>query len=196
MHWIKTNLLMNHYFLRTDRLILRKLREEDFPDYAAYAVDDEMSRMMGRALLKTEADIRQNFNWLKDHEPRCYGLVEQNSHCLIGNLSICSVPAPLVALPSLRGKNGRTLSFCICREYQHNGYASEAVRAVAEELFQAEQMDFVQCGCYSFNLPSLKLQEQLGFRFLSSLSVPTPEGTVKTIENILWNPNRPRCGMR
>lgn len=86
---------MNHYFLRTDRLILRKLREEDFPDYAVYAVDDEMSRMMGRALLKTEADIRQNFNWLKDHEPRCYGLVEQNSHCLIGNLSICSVPAPL-----------------------------------------------------------------------------------------------------
>ena len=60
---------MNHYFLRTDRLILRKLREEDFPDYAVYAVDDEMSRMMGRALLKTEADIRQNFNWLKDHEP-------------------------------------------------------------------------------------------------------------------------------
>ncbi len=147
---------MNHYFLRTDRLILRKLREEDFPDYAVYAVDDEMSRMMGRALLKTEADIRQNFNWLKDHEPRCYGLVEQNSHCLIGNLSICS-RSP-------------------CR----------SSLAAGKEWADA----------FLLYLPSLKLQEQLGFRFLSSLSVPTPEGTVKTIENILWNPNRPRCGMR
>ena len=52
---------MNNIFLETDRLILRRLEESDFPDYAAYAVDNEMSRMMGRPILKTEADIRTNF---------------------------------------------------------------------------------------------------------------------------------------
>ena len=33
---------MNNIFLETDRLLLRRLEEADFTDYAAYAVDDEM----------------------------------------------------------------------------------------------------------------------------------------------------------
>ena len=78
---------MNNIFLETDRLILRRLEESDFPDYAAYAVDNEMSRMMGRPILKTEADIRTNFGWLKDKEPRCYGIVEKNGGHLIGTHS-------------------------------------------------------------------------------------------------------------
>ena len=94
---------MSEPFLTTERLCLRSLQEADFPDYAAYATDDEMSRMMGRALLKTEADIR--------------------------------------------------------RECQRKGYASEAVRAVIQELFLVERLDYVQCGCYTFNKPSLHLQK-------------------------------------
>lgn len=39
---------MNNIFLETDRLILRRLEESDFPDYAAYAVDNEMSRVRGQ----------------------------------------------------------------------------------------------------------------------------------------------------
>ena len=181
---------MTDIFLETDRLLLRKLEEADFADYAAYAVDDEMSRMMGRALLKTEADILANFNWLKDKEPRCYGIVEKASGRLIGNLTVSALPAPLAALPQLQGWQGRTLSFCICRSAQRRGYAAEAVRAVVDELFNTEQMDFVQCGCYAFNEPSRLLQEKLGFAFLTRLCVPTPQGEAETIEHILWNPRR------
>lgn len=97
---------MNNIFLKTDRLILRRLEESDFPDYAAYAVDDEMSRMMGRPILKTEADIRINFNWLKDMEPRCYGIMEKSRSHLIGNLSVCAVPAQLTGLEQLQGRQG------------------------------------------------------------------------------------------
>lgn len=53
---------MNNCFVETGRLLLRRLEEADFPAYAAYAVDDEMSRMMGRAFLHAETDIRQNFD--------------------------------------------------------------------------------------------------------------------------------------
>lgn len=178
---------MNNCFVETSRLLLRRLEEADFPAYAAYAVDDEMSRMMGRAFLHAETDIRQNFDWLKDKEPRCYGIVEKDNERLIGNLNIGALPAPLAALPQLQGKRGQTLSFCIRRESQRKGYAAEAIRAVTEELFHTEQMDFVQCGCYGFNAPSRKLQERLGFEFLANLRVPTPEGETETIEHILWN---------
>lgn len=181
---------MNNCFVETGRLLLRRLEEADFPAYAAYAVDDEMSRMMGRAFLHTETDIRQNFDWLKDREPRCYGIVEKANEQLIGNLNIGALPAPLAALPQLQGKRGQTLSFCIRRESQRKGYAAEAIRAVIAELFDDEHFDFVQCGCYSFNTPSRMLQERLGFQFLASLCVPTPQGEAQTIEHILWNPRR------
>ena len=179
---------MNNIFLETDRLILRRLEETDFADYAAYATDDEMSRMMGRAFLKTEADICANFNWLKDKEPRCYGIVEKAGGQLIGNLTVSAPPPPVAALPQLQGRQGRTLSFCICRAAQRKGYAAEAVRAVVDELFRTERADFVQCGCYAFNEPSRRLQEKLGFSFLTQLRVPTPQGEAETIEHILWNP--------
>lgn len=178
---------MNNCFVETSRLLLRRLEEADFPAYAAYAVDDEMSRMMGRAFLHAETDIRQNFDWLKDKEPRCYGIVEKANEQLIGNLNIGALPAPLAALPQLQGKRGQTLSFCIRRESQRKGYAAESIRAVIAELFDDEHFDFVQCGCYSFNTPSRMLQERLGFQFLASLCVPTPQGEAQTIEHILWN---------
>lgn len=181
---------MNNCFVETSRLLLRRLEEADFPAYAAYAVDDEMSRMMGRAFLHAETDIRQNFDWLKDKEPRCYGIVEKANEQLIGNLNIVALPAPLAALPQLQGKRGQTLSFCIRRESQRKGYAAEAIRAVIAELFDDEHFDFVQCGCYSFNTPSRMLQERLGFQFLANLCVPTPQGEAQTIEHILWNPRR------
>ena len=156
---------MSRIFVETERLFLRRLEEADFADYAAYAVDDEMSRMMGRAFLHTEADIRQNFDWLKNKEPRCYGIFEKASGRLIGNLNISAVPGFLASLEPLAGKQGQTLSFCIRRESQRRGYAAEALRAVIDELFRVEQMDFAQCGCYVFNEPSRRLQEALGFAF-------------------------------
>jgi len=45
-------------FLETERLILRKFEEADFDDFCEYAMDDEMSRMMGRRLLQNIDDAR------------------------------------------------------------------------------------------------------------------------------------------
>ena len=106
---------------------------------------------------------------------------------LIGNLSICAVPALLTRLEQLQGRQGRTLSYCICRTAQRRGYAAEAVRAVIAELFNTEQIDFVQCGCFAFNIPSQQLLSKLGFTELAHLHIPMPEGEVETIESILWN---------
>ena len=98
---------MNNCFVETGRLLLRRLEEADFPAYAAYAVDDEMSRMMGRAFLHAETDIRQNFDWLKDKEPRCYGIVEKANEQLIGNLNSVPSRLPLLLCRNCRANAGR-----------------------------------------------------------------------------------------
>lgn len=74
-------------FFETEHLILRKFQEDDFDDFCEYAMDDEMSRMMGRNLLHSIEDARLNFDWLKDKEDRCYGLVYKDTGRVIGNLT-------------------------------------------------------------------------------------------------------------
>ncbi len=98
-------------FLETERLILRKFNEDDFDDFCDYAMDDEMSKMMGRRLLENKEDARWNFDWLKDKEERCYGLVLKETGKLIGNFTICDVPRELLELEKIKERVGKTLSF-------------------------------------------------------------------------------------
>lgn len=173
-------------FLETERLILRKFREEDFAGYCAYAMDEEMNRMMGNDLLDTEEAARACFDWLKDREPRCYGLVLKETGRVIGNLSVTDLPEHLRALPALEGKRGCSMSFCISRSYQRQGLMTEALRAVTTHLFQEEGMDYVQCGYFIFNTVSKALQEKLGFTHLTTMTLDFKGEKIVTTENVLW----------
>ena len=78
-------------FLETERLCLRKICEDDFDAFCGYAMDDEMSRMMGNALHHTKEDARLTFNWLKDRGERCYVLILKETEAVIGHLTVCKV---------------------------------------------------------------------------------------------------------
>lgn len=173
-------------FLETERLILRKFHENDFDDFCDYAMDDEMSRMMGRRLLKNREDARWNFNWLKDKEERCYGLVYKDRKKVIGNLTVCAVPKELIELEELKGKVGKSLSFSISKNYQRKGLMLEALDAVINHLFHIEGIDYIQCGYFPFNIASEMLQKKLGFKYLTTLHFEDEGKEVVSIENILW----------
>jgi len=174
-------------FLETERLILRKFREEDFSDFCAYAMDPEMCRMMGRDLLDNGKAARINFNWLKDREERGYVLVLKETGHVIGNLTVTPLPHHLLKLPVLAGKQGRSMSFSISRHYRRQGLMSEALRAVIGHLFDVEGMDFVQCGYFDFNAASRALQEKLGFTHLTTLEANARGEHFTVEEQILWN---------
>ena len=173
-------------FLETDRLILRKFQEEDFADYCAYAMDEEMNRMMGNDMLDTVEAARECFDWLKDREERSYVLVYKETGRAIGNLNVTAGPFELRDLEPLAGKRGKSLSFCISRQYQRQGLMSEAVRAVIAHLFDEEGMDYVQCGYFDFNTVSAKFQEKLGFTYLTTLELDFKGETRTSVENIMW----------
>ncbi len=173
-------------FLETDRLILRKFREDDFADYCAYAMDDEMNRMMGNYPLDTEKAARECFDWLKDKEERGYCLVLKETGRLVGNLNITAVPEELRELEPLAGKQGRSLSFCVSRQYRRQGLATEALRAVIARLFDEEGMDYIQCGYLDFNTVSAKLQEKLGFVHLTTLELDVYGERLVSVEQVLW----------
>ena len=107
-------------FLETERLILRKFREEDFEDYYEYAADREMNRMMGQYDLSDREDARACFDWLKNKEERIYVIVHKGDGKAIGNLNVTALPDFLIEmdLEELRGKRGVCLSFCLSRHYR------------------------------------------------------------------------------
>ena len=172
-------------FLETDRLILRRFREEDFDEFCDFAMDDDMSRMMGRSLLQTRADARLTFLWLKNREKRGYALVLKSTGRVIGNLTVTAVPWFAEVVRHLENCKGRSLSFAISRHYRRQGLMEEALRAVIAALF-AEGMDYIQCGCFDFNTASKALQEKLGFTYLTTEKIDLGGKRYTAIERILW----------
>lgn len=175
-------------FLETERLRLRRLCAADFADFCGYAMDAEMSRMMGREDLTDPAAARRNFDWLLEREPRAYGIVCKEDGKLIGNLNVTALPPPLAALPELKGKAGCSLSFCLSRQYRRRGLMKEAVQAVIDRLFWAEGLDYIHCGSFSFNTPSRCLQEKLGFSYLTASTFCQDGEEITAIDRILWRP--------
>lgn len=172
------------HFLETERLIIRKLREEDFADFCAFAMDEEMCRMMGRAPMPDEAAARRNFNWLKDMEKRGYALVLKETGHVIGNLTV-SEPK-LDGVEAVRGKRGVSLSFSLSRRCQRRGLMLEALRAALDELFGVEGMDYVNSGYFTFNIPSRELHKKLGFCPLRTDCFEVDGEQFEVEDRILW----------
>lgn len=57
-----------------------------------------------------------------------------------------------------------TLGYTLAQAYWHQGYASEAVRAIMDYLFAELDLHRIIADCDSENSASVKLLERLGFR--------------------------------
>lgn len=173
-------------YLETERLTLRHMEDGDFPDYLAYATDEETCRMLGTWRPENEAEARESFEWLMVHEKRFYAIVLREEERCVGHLIVQNFP-DVGKLPELTGLEGRSLTFCVAKDYRRRGYASEAVGAVVDYLFEKRGVDYVNSGYFTFNEPSRRLHEKLGFRPISRAAVPLPDGTTATgFETILY----------
>ena len=173
-------------FLETERLILRRFREEDFTDFWDYANDSEMSRMMGRDDMSDPENARMTFDWLKDREERGYVILYKENGRVIGDLTVCAPPPHVKEREEVQEKNGVAMSFSISRHYRRCGLMSEAIRAVIRRLFQ-EGYDYVNLGYFDFNTASETLQKKLGFSYLCSTQICRNGEEITAVDNILWN---------
>lgn len=173
-------------FLETPRLLLRSFEESDFADYCGYAIDSDMAKMMGRYDFQTAEEARQNFNWLKDKEPRAYLIVQKETGKGIGNLSIYERGYSPERYPMLCGKTGKNFSMCIGRAYRRQGLMYEACSAVIQHLFLNENADYLAYDHFDFNLASSNLKTKLGYTELGREECLFHDSTVWDVHNILW----------
>lgn len=182
-------------FTETERVLLRKVRASDFEEYfCAYLMDKEMDKYMGRSASETPEDVRLGFDWFLNKEERAYVIVKKDDGSVIGNLTVYNkVPSFVAMQPQVQGKVGKSMSFALSWQWQRRGLMREAVCAVMKELFEAEHVDYINCGYLSFNHPSACFQKALGFSYLATENFEIDNVPMSSVENILtkesWQQN-------
>lgn len=169
--------------LETDRLLIRPMNSADFDDFYNYIIDNTLSRMYGLPLDKGEDICYQIFcSFLTGN--KTYALEHKADKKVIGHLIAVAPEFPDHTNSDLADKKGITLAFAVSPKYQRQGFMREALLCVFDDLFIRKNYDYIHCGYYDYNAPSMKLQEQLGFRFYSSHTVRN--GELKIIDNLLY----------
>ena len=146
--------------ISTARLALRRFRAGDWRDLMECLSDEEMFRYVDGQPLDEEHILR----WLEadSHvklttpgQPFCLGIEIRSSEKLIGYLSLSFTDVQRVQA---------SLSIYIGRNYQRQGYATEAIAAMLEFCFVGIKLHRITASCDSRHIAARRVLEKLGMR--------------------------------
>lgn len=144
--------------LRTERLVLRMLCEDDFEQYAAIMADPEVTRYLGDGRPRTREDAWRQMSMLLGHwELRGYGLwalEEAATGRLVGRTGFLDP----------EGWPGFELAWTLGREFWGLGYATEGARRALAYAFEELGREHVISLIRPANTPSIRVAERLGER--------------------------------
>ena len=151
--------------LTTSRLLVRETTLEDVDEFYKLYKDPEMTRYM-EGLFENPEDEKR---YQKDYIEKVYGLmgfgvwtlVRREDNRVIGR----------VGYSVRNGFEDIELGFLIGKEYQRQGYAYEACKAVLDYGRDILLFDKVQALVKAENVISINLCKKLGFRFFDTVSV-------------------------
>ncbi|WP_276540977.1 GNAT family N-acetyltransferase [Salipaludibacillus agaradhaerens] len=146
--------------LTTDRLMLRKITEEDAEDMFYYASDEEVSRYVTwdthPSLKETKAFIDHILIKYENNELAPWGIVLKETNKLIGTIDFVTwTPAHRVA----------EIGYALSRKYWGDGIMTEAMKAVVKFGFQSMDLMRIEAKCFDINRGSARVMEKVGMRY-------------------------------
>ncbi len=138
---------------------LRAMEPSDWETYFAWNQDDEMARRTYYIPLPQSQESVKRFAERQSLEPsetdNFRFVVENSQREVVGDITV----------NNCNPRNG-TFSWGLNTKMEHRrkGYASEALKLVMRYYFQELRYQKVTVHIYSFNEPSVKLHESLGFQ--------------------------------
>jgi len=172
--------------IETNRLKLRRFKEDDFEDFFDYVKSDSLTHSLGWPSVHQDKDVARDFfhKVCLNHGPT-FAIVHKNSGKVIGNFGI-GLFSQLARSATLFYRNGITLSFAISEDYQRQGLMSELLDYMINYLFTYHPIDYINCGYFHFNEASKHIQEKFGFQYYCKHTLTIGEEEILTIENILF----------
>ncbi|HJQ34364.1 MAG TPA: GNAT family N-acetyltransferase [Pyrinomonadaceae bacterium] len=166
--------------LKTERLVLRMLREDDFEQYAAIVADPEVARHLSDGKPLSRADAWRQMAFVVGHwQLRGYGMwaVEEAA---TGRL------AGRIGFLNPEGWPGFELGWTLAPEFWGRGYATEGARRALEYAFTEMGREHVISLIRPDNLPSIRVAERLGERLEGSAQIFGAEARVYGISREEW----------
>lgn len=144
--------------LRTDRLTLRTVRDEDIDRILEYRNLPEVTRW----LLNTQVDPTSfRAAWHRAAEnPDDHSVAVVLNNVVIGTVSLTVTDG--MGQPGMPLRTEAELGYIFDPSYSGHGYATEATTAMVTHAFDHLNIRRLTAGCYADNLPSVRLLEKLG----------------------------------
>lgn len=157
-------------FLRTERLVLRRLRGEDAPALATYRSDPEVARFQGWGPTFSEDRARALVDAMGARQPGedgwfQFAVAHGDTDDLLGDVGLRTFDV-----------RHAEIGFTLARSAQGRGYAREAVGAVLAYAFGPLGVHRVVAGTDPRNTRSAVLLSKLGFRHEGRFLESWPEG--------------------
>lgn len=152
--------------LRTNRLLLRQLRQDDIDAFSAMCADPEVMRFLsanGEVLSRDDA-WREMAMLLGHWQLRGFGmwaLEELDTGCFVGRLG----------LHYPEGWPDREIGWALAREFWGRGFATEAAQAVVEHAFRDLGWSYLISLIMPTNTRSAGVAESLGSRVAGTYSL-------------------------
>lgn len=166
--------------LKTERLVLRMLREDDLDEYAAMAADPEVTRYLGDGSTLARADAWRQMAMILGHwRLRGYGMwaaEEISTGRLAGRIGFFNP----------EGWPGFELGWTLRREFWGRGYATEGARAALEYGFTEMNRERVISLIRPANAPSIRVAERLGEKLEGTVDLHGNEALVYAITREDW----------
>ncbi len=154
--------------LQTQRLLLRALHASDAPRiFDCWASDPAVTKYLTWLPHESVAVTEQLMTrWLADYEKQDtfrYGIELRETGELIGMIDVVGYH-----------HGNPVIGYCSGRAYWGNGYMTEALRAVCDELF-AEGYETIVIEAMAENIGSNRVIQKAGFTFVGSRQQPQSE---------------------
>jgi RimJ/RimL family protein N-acetyltransferase len=166
--------------LRTQRLVLRMFREDDFEQYAMMMADADVARYLSDGRPLSRADAWRQLAYVLGHwQLRGYGLwavEEAETRRLAGRIGFLDP----------EGWPGFELGWTLAREFWGRGYATEGARRALEFAFDEMGREHVISLIRPDNLPSLRVAARLGEKLERSVELFGSEALVYGISRADW----------
>jgi RimJ/RimL family protein N-acetyltransferase len=146
--------------LRTDRLELRLVRDEDIDRILEYRNLPEVTWW----LLRTEVDPASfRAAWRRAAEdPNDHGVAVVLDGVVIGTVSLYVVNG--MGQPGMPERTEAELGYIFDPAYGGQGYATEAVTAMVAYAFDQLGVRRITAGCFAGNVASVRILEKVGMR--------------------------------
>jgi RimJ/RimL family protein N-acetyltransferase len=151
---------MQSAVVRTERLELRPVRDEDIDRILQYRNLPEVTRW----LLRTQVDAGSfRAAWRRAaKDPDDHSMAVTLDGVVIGTVSLELGDG--MGQPGMPARTEALLGYIFDPAYGGRGYATEAVAAVVADAFGRLGVRRITAGCFADNLPSVRLLEKIGMR--------------------------------